>query len=89
MDVKTHHAKNNDEPVIRTVKPRDAQGIREGVDRLRRLSEALSKREPRNVSLHLKVSRPFARVCGRDPVVLQLTIGMLESVKVRWRERVT
>ncbi|CAM9202117.1 unnamed protein product [Laminaria digitata] len=57
------------------------QGIREGVDRLRRLSESLSKREPRNVSLHLKVSRPFARVCGRDPVVLQLTIGMLESVK--------
>lgn len=63
---------------------RMVQGIREGVDRLRRLSESLSKREPRNVSLHLKVSRPFARVCGRDPVVLQLTIGMLESVKVCW-----
>lgn len=58
------------------------QGMREGVDRLRRLSESLSKREPRNVLLHLKISRPFARVCGRDPVVLQLTIGMLESVKV-------
>lgn len=58
------------------------QGSREGIDRLRRLSESLSKREPRNTSLHLKISRPFARVCGRDPVALQLTIGMLESVRV-------
>ncbi|CAN0392522.1 unnamed protein product, partial [Pylaiella littoralis] len=57
------------------------QDSREGIDRLRRLSESLSKREPRNTSLHLKVSKPFARVCGRDPVVLQLTIGMLESVR--------
>lgn len=53
----------------------------QGIDRLRRLSESLSKREPRNAPLHLRVSKPFARVCGRDPVVLQLTIGMLESVK--------
>ncbi|CAN0371220.1 unnamed protein product, partial [Scytosiphon promiscuus] len=59
------------------------QGAREGIDRLRRLSESLSKREPRNASLHLRVSKPFARVCGRDPVALQLTIGMLESVRVR------
>lgn len=81
--MKTHQVKINDGLVIQTLQPRDSQGIREGVDRLRRLSESLSKREPRNVSLHLKVSRPFARVCGRDPVVLQLTIGMLESVKVR------
>lgn len=82
--MKTHPAKINDGP--RKLKPsgRAVQGIREGVDRLRRLSESLSKREPRNVSHHLKVSRPFARVCGRDPVVLQLTIGMLESVKVCW-----
>ncbi|CAM9895733.1 unnamed protein product, partial [Ectocarpus sp. 12 AP-2014] len=57
------------------------QGSREGVDRLRRLSESLSKREPRNTPLHVRVSRPFARVCGRDPVALQLTIGMLESVR--------
>lgn len=63
-----------------------AQDSREGIDRLRRLSESLSKREPRNTSLHLKVSKPFARVCGRDPVVLQLTIGMLESVRVSARE---
>ncbi|CAM9707367.1 unnamed protein product, partial [Hapterophycus canaliculatus] len=54
---------------------------REGVDRLRRLSESLSKREPRNASLHLRMSKPFARVCGRDPVALQLTIGMLEVLR--------
>ncbi|CAM9524427.1 unnamed protein product, partial [Choristocarpus tenellus] len=53
----------------------------ESVDRLRRLSESLSKREPRNGPLHLAISKPFARVCSRDPVLLQLTIGMLESVK--------
>lgn len=58
------------------------QGKSEGVDRLRRLSESLARREPRNASLHLRLSRPLARVCGRDPVLLQLTIGMLESVRV-------
>lgn len=62
------------------------QGGGEGVGRLRRLSESMSNREPRNASLHLRVSKPFARVCGRDPVALQLTIGMLESVRVRRAE---
>ncbi|CAM9140679.1 unnamed protein product [Discosporangium mesarthrocarpum] len=57
----------------------EAQG--EGINCLRRLSESLSNQEPQNAPLHLSMSKPLARVCGRDPVLLQLTIGMLEGLK--------
>ena len=43
------------------------------------LAQALDRHEPMNAPLFYKVSRPFARLAGRNPSILSLTLALSEK----------
>ena len=43
------------------------------------LAQALDRHEPMNAPLFFKVSRPFARLAGRNPSILSLTLALSEK----------
>ena len=41
--------------------------------------QALDKHEPMNAQLYFRCARPFARLAGRNPSILALTLGLTEK----------
>jgi len=56
---------------------REGAGLR-AVSRLQGLLDALARQEPRNARLHYDISRVFARLSGRAPTLLSVTLAMLD-----------
>ena len=52
---------------------------REAQNKISELSQALDRHEPMNAPLFYKVSRPFARLAGRNPSILSLTLALAEK----------
>eukprot|EP00794_Sanderia_malayensis_P003381 gene3381-3871_t len=53
----------------------------EAVDKIGELIQTLDRVEPNNPFLHCSLSKGIARVCGRNGVVLQQSMAMLERAK--------
>ena len=53
--------------------------IKVAASKISELSQALDRHEPMNAPLYHKVARPFARLAGRAPAILSLTLGLTEK----------
>jgi tetratricopeptide repeat protein 21B len=52
---------------------------RAAASRLTELSQALDRHEPLNARLYIDVARPFARLAGRNPALLSLTLALTNT----------
>jgi len=52
-----------------------------GMERLELLISTMAKLETKNTNMMFRVSQLFARICGRHPGVLGLTLKLLASCK--------
>jgi len=49
--------------------------------RLQDLIESIDRHEPRNAELYCNVSKPFARLSGRNPLILSLTLALVDRAR--------
>lgn len=55
--------------------------IEESIERLKTLSFAIDKTEPKNSDILFECAKLFSRICGRNPEILQITFGFLERAR--------
>lgn len=53
--------------------------LKQAAAKISELSQALDRHEPMNAPLYFKVARPFARIAGRAPAILSLTLALTEK----------
>eukprot|EP00742_Colponemidia_sp_Colp-10_P005614 GILJ01006001.1.p1 GENE.GILJ01006001.1~~GILJ01006001.1.p1 ORF type:complete len:1335 (+),score=250.67 GILJ01006001.1:335-4006(+) len=55
--------------------------VQEACGNIQELISSIDRNEPKNATLCFKVSRPFARLCGRNEQVLRLTLSLIDRAK--------